>query len=59
VTSLEALREVTFDALILTVPAPPHRFTERFERLGIPATKVWGLDGTGRGRRAGGGHGQG
>lgn len=48
VTSLEGLRGVPFDALILTVPVPPQRFAERFERLGIPATKVWGLDGDGR-----------
>lgn len=63
VTSLEALRGVSFDALILTVPVPPQRFTERFEQLGIPATKVWGLDGagrnTGRGRHTGGGNGEG
>ena len=62
VTSLEGLRGVAFDALILTVPVPPQRFAERFERLGIPAAKVWGLDGAGRdagrGRHAGGGNGQ-
>ena len=53
VMSLEGLRGAPFDALILTVPVPPQRFAERFERLGIPATKVWGLDGDGRdgGRR--------
>src|SRR5262245_36229356 len=48
VTTLEGLRGGPSAALILTVPVPPRRFAERFERLGIPATKVWGLDGDGR-----------
>lgn len=59
VTRLENLRDVPFDALILTVPVPPQRFAERFERLGIPAAKVWGLDGSGRGAGPGGASGPG
>jgi len=63
VGALEDLRDTAFDALILTAPAPPERFAGRFERLGIPATKVWGLDGKQRGsasktKRTGMAHGQ-
>jgi DNA-binding MarR family transcriptional regulator len=51
VATLEDLRGASFDALILTVPVPPQRFAERFAQLGIPASKVWGLDGAGRDTR--------
>jgi DNA-binding MarR family transcriptional regulator len=61
VSALDGLRHTPFDALILTLPVPPERFAERFERLGIPAAKVWGLDvarpGAGRPRRREGVHG--
>lgn len=47
VGSLEDFAAVTFDALVLTVAVPPARLTGQFARLGIPAVKVWGLDGRG------------
>jgi DNA-binding MarR family transcriptional regulator len=49
VAPVAALKEMAFDALILTVPVRAEAGHPPFERLGVDGARVWGLDASERG----------